>query len=528
MKLRAPRAEARSELQLWLLAVPTGVWTTFGIATASTVYITETWNRPHRLTIFVLWAVAIAGAAVVRLLPTERIIAARYRDVFFLSWSALDIAVIAALSIADGGAQSPFALLFFLTLAFSALFYPLALVLIVSALNIAAFVTVGALGSGADGSYLWLFTACLGATAYMCACQARNHDRQRAELLQVSRSDPLTGCLNRRGFEERLNGELDRAQRSARPFGLILLDLDGFKEVNDRFGHAAGDQLLIWVARAIEAVIRPMDALGRLGGDEFAVMLPGVGQADLLGARLRIADAVAERASLSLGVACFPANGADAEEMISHADGELYAAKRRLTLGGKDLSWAAALADAVDSRLGGEHSYHTARLAAAIAERLGWEEHEIRLLRIAAMLHDVGKVALSDGVLQKPGPLTDDERREIEEHPVIGAALVARIEGLETIVPWIRHSHERIDGSGYPDRLAGEAIPLASRILLVADAFDVMRRDRPYQRARSQAAAVEELRRGAGTQFDSRCVEALIEVVEAEATPFTEARRAAG
>ena len=140
---------------------------------------------------------------------------------------------------------------------------------------------------------------------------------------------------------------------------------------------------------------------------------------------------------------------------------------------------------------------------------------QLRELRFASMLHDVGKVALSDRVLQKPGPLSDEERREVEQHSVTGAAIVARIEGLEPIVPWIRHSHEHYDGSGYPDGLAGEAIPSASRIMLVADAFDVMCSSRPYQRARGMAEAVEELRRCAGTQFDPRCVEVLEDVVDA-------------
>jgi diguanylate cyclase (GGDEF)-like protein/putative nucleotidyltransferase with HDIG domain len=497
-----------------MLAIPTGVWTTYGICAASIVYIVGTWHEPNRLAICMLWAVAVAGATLVRLIPGERIVASPQRDLFFLCWSGLDIALIATLSIADGGARSPFALLFFLTLAFSALFYPLGMVVRVGALNIVAFLIVGMLGADPHGFYLWFFTACLGGTAFMCACQARNHDRQRAELLQVSRSDPLTGCLNRRGFEERLDAELDRAQRRAEPFGLVLLDLDGFKEVNDRLGHPAGDELLIWAVRAIEGVIRPMDALGRLGGDEFAVLLPGAGQAELSEVRSRVSEAVAERAPSSVGAACFPADGTDAEEMLSYADGELYAGKRQLTLGRKDLSWAAALAHAVDSRLGGEHSQETAHLAAAIAERLGWEEAQIRLLRITAMLHDVGKVALSDRVLQKPGPLTPDERREVEQHSTAGAAIVSRIDGLETIVPWIRHSHERLDGSGYPEGLAGEAIPMASRILAVADAFDAMRSDRPYQGPRSEVVALDELRRSAGTQFDPRCVDALIELVE--------------
>jgi diguanylate cyclase (GGDEF)-like protein/putative nucleotidyltransferase with HDIG domain len=472
-----------------------------------------TWQQPHREVDLILWAVACAGGVLIWGLPTERIIDSRLRNAFFLSWSGFDVGLIAAISLIDGGARSPFILLLFLTLAFAALFYPRHLVVLIGALNVLACLAVGYLDGDTDHAYLFFFAACLGGTALMCAWQAANHDRQREGLMRASRSDPLTGSLNRRGFGERLDGELDRAERSGRPFALVLLDLDCFKNVNDEHGHAAGDELLIWVARTLEGAVRPMDSVGRLGGDEFAVLLSGAGSAELAEMRERIRAAVGERAPASVGGACFPADGADADEMLSSADAELYAGKDQLSLGRKDLSWATALADAADSRLTSEHSTETALLAAAIAERLGWDQSQIRLLRIAAMLHDVGKVALSEDVLKKPGPLTADERREIEQHPVIGAELVSRIDGMEPIVPWIRHSHEHFDGSGYPDGLAREAIPLASRIMLTADAFDVMRSDRPYRRSLEVEEALAEIGRCSGTQFDPACVEALTEVV---------------
>ena len=225
--------------------------------------------------------------------------------------------------------------------------------------------------------------------------------------------------------------------------------------------------------------------------------------------------ALAERAPASAGVALFPADGADQEDLHRVADANLYERKHgreQLTVDPqRELSWAAALAAAVDERMAvhHEHSNSVAALAGAIGRRLGWDDAEVSRLRLAAMLHDVGKVRVPDEILRKPGPLDDDEWREMARHPVVGAEIVARVEGLEPIGPWIRHSHERIDGTGYPDGLAGEAIPLASRILLVADAFDAMTSDRSYRRAMSVEDAVAELDANAGTQFDALCVDAL-------------------
>jgi putative nucleotidyltransferase with HDIG domain len=157
------------------------------------------------------------------------------------------------------------------------------------------------------------------------------------------------------------------------------------------------------------------------------------------------------------------------------------------------------------------HSHAVADYATMIARALDWPAEQVEPLRIAAMLHDVGKVAISDRILQKPGPLDPDESRQMRRHPVIGAELVERIDGLEDVVPWIRHSHEHFDGSGYPDGLRGDAIPLASRILLVADAFDAMTSQRPYRQPMEAAAAIRELERHAGTQFDPACVAVLLE-----------------
>jgi HD-GYP domain-containing protein (c-di-GMP phosphodiesterase class II) len=157
-----------------------------------------------------------------------------------------------------------------------------------------------------------------------------------------------------------------------------------------------------------------------------------------------------------------------------------------------------------------EHSAAVSDWAVAIAQRLGWRAEMLGMLRIAVMLHDIGKVNVPDQILRKPGPLNSQEFEEMMKHAETGADLVSRIEGLETIVPWIRHSHESFDGTGYPDGLCGEEIPPASRILLVADAFDAMTSSRPYREALSFDFARGELERNAGTQFDPECVQALI------------------
>jgi putative nucleotidyltransferase with HDIG domain len=263
--------------------------------------------------------------------------------------------------------------------------------------------------------------------------------------------------------------------------------------------------------------VRPMDTIGRLGGDEFAVLAPGLSDPDAAVFGERIRSVLSERIMVTAGIACFPVDGLDPDELQRHADTHLYEQKHGLAAsfaaGRRELSWAATLARAVDARMASpsEHSATVARYAAGIAQRLGWGGADLAYLRVAAMLHDVGKVSLPDQILRKPAPLDDSEYEEVKMHPVIGADFVNRVDGLSPIAVWVRHSHEHFDGTGYPDALSGEDIPLASRILLVADAFDAMTSDRPYREALPYEEALDELRRNAGHQFDPRCVAAFEE-----------------
>ncbi|MEA2449908.1 MAG: hypothetical protein QOG63_1840 [Thermoleophilaceae bacterium] len=515
--IRSPEigVDGSPDLHSRIDSVRIGARLTAAAALAGVAYAVSTWQGPHRAAIVAIFLVAAASGHVALALGSGRIVHSRFREALFFSWSVGMIATVAVLVGLDGGTQSPLALLFFVPVVFVGLSYPLASVVAIGALDVAALVTVG-LMTGASQAGLAFFAACLAFVALLCAWEAIHHERQRAALARASRVDPLTGCLNRRGFEERLHAELDRSRRSGRRAGLVTLDLDDFKLVNDTRGHEAGDDLLRWVATRAGEVLRPMDSLGRLGGDEFAVLLPGAGarEAREVGDRLR--DAFGERVSVSVGVASFPYDGDDRDALHRHADKDLYAAKhgrapeqRGPTT--RELAWAAALARAVELRTAKavDHGAAVARYALAIADGLGWSGGDLALLRMAAMLHDVGKVAVADRILAKEGPLTVEEYEAVKAHPSAGAEIVGQVDGHSPVVDWIRHVHEHVDGSGYPAGLCGDEIPLASRILLVAEAYDAMTTRRPYGAPMSRDAALDELWEGVGAQFDPSCVAAL-------------------
>jgi diguanylate cyclase (GGDEF)-like protein/putative nucleotidyltransferase with HDIG domain len=504
------------DVRLRASTVRFAVWITIAVCSVSAVYLFSTWDQPNRSLILGLLAMAGATALAVGLLDAERIIRSRWREHFFIGWSILDIAFVAVIETLDGGAGSPVTLIYFLPLVFAALSYPLPSVIAIAAVDLGTATAVGALVHGTDFTYLWFFAAVLTCTATLCLWHARNGDRHRMELSLVSRTDPLTESLNRRGFEERLDAELQESSRNGRPLSLLLLDLDDFKQVNDTLGHAAGDDLLRWVVQTARTTLRPFDQMGRLGGDEFAVLLPAAARHDAVDVGNRMRQALSERISVTIGVAAYPVDGADREELHRAADGELYAAKHgSKALPGftrRDLGWAASLAHTVDRRMTPpeDHSSEVARYAGVIAAQLGWSGEELGLIRLAGMLHDVGKIAIPDRILLKPGSLTPEEQSEhIRRHPILGAELVSRVEGLGPAVMWIRHSHENWDGTGYPDGLRGEAIPLGSRMLHVASAFAAMTGRRTYRNTVSAEEALVELERCAGRQFDPRCVEAL-------------------
>jgi diguanylate cyclase (GGDEF)-like protein len=522
----SPPLTDAADLRFRMATLKAGVWLGLGMIAAGLAYFALTWddgNRPLLAGTGVAIAVSDLG---ILLLPMQRIVAGRWRELFFLGWTLSNVAALLLLGALDPTEPSPLILPLMMPMLFAGMSYPRA-----SARISCAAVVFGygaeALILGREFAFSAFFAMVLVWTAGMCLWQARNrerqHDeleRQRDELARVSLTDPLTDALNRRGFEDRLRRELADSARSGRPLMLAVLDLDGFKAVNDREGHAAGDALLRETVTRLTGVLRPLDVVGRLGGDEFAVLFPGAGQAnsdDLVG---RLRDALAGRVPASFGYSCFPADGVHPEELFNHADVRLYAAKaqrprqRDRTL---ELIWATALADAVDRRMDAnhQHSRKVAEYAAVIARGLGWDEPRLGTLRLAATLHDVGKVCIPDRILNKAGKLDHAEYAELKRHTIVGAEMLARIDDLDEIVPWVRHSHEHINGSGYPDGLVGDAIPAASRILLVADAFDAMTSDRPYRRACTVAAALAELQRHAGTQFDAGCVAALTDALRA-------------
>jgi diguanylate cyclase (GGDEF)-like protein/putative nucleotidyltransferase with HDIG domain len=500
-----------------------GIWLTYVVCLSGAIYAALTWDRPHRVVLMATFGVGVLGGLLAAQLPREQIVRSRYREAFFLSWSLLDLALVSLATWADGGTASPVALTFFIPVVFAAMSYPLVSVLAVAGLSVASYLILSVTAGGGGWAYEYLFAVMLGCTGAMSAWQARNHGHQREALMEVSRADPLTGCLNRRGFEERAMAEISAATRRAGQGTVLVLDIDHFKPVNDRFGHAAGDELLRWVVGTIKDAVRPNDAIGRIGGDEFAVLFADIDPADALEGAARITTALSERAPVSLGVASFPIDGLELDDLMRLADVRLYASRhgrpdRDVTGPTERLSWAATLAHAVDMRMNAahEHSRAVADLAVSIATEMGWQPDMLGMLRMAATLHDIGKVTVPDEILCKPGKLTAEEFEQMKGHSVAGAELVSRIEGLETIVAWIRHSHESFDGSGYPDGLRGEAIPQASRIILVADAFDAITSTRPYREGLSAAHACKELRRHAGSQFDPACVEALLECLGAK------------
>jgi diguanylate cyclase (GGDEF)-like protein len=291
------------------------------------IYLAWTWSESNRPAMLAMAGGCTIASLLLLGLPAH-IIKGRWRDAFFLSWSGAIIVIVAIFISLDGGLdQSPLAAITFLPLIFATVAYPPIPMLSVAAAIVVTFVVMG-VAEGDSLQSTFVLGCSLSAAAAMCATISRLHHRQRGELARVSRADPLTDCLNRRGFQERLEAELANATRHEHTISLIVIDLDAFKAVNDRDGHAAGDALLVWTVQQISASVRPLDAVGRLGGDEFAVVLPGTDRDEAVDVAGRIEAALASRTSASTGVATYPIDGTTAAELHADADLRLYAAKR--------------------------------------------------------------------------------------------------------------------------------------------------------------------------------------------------------
>ena len=373
---------------------------------------------------------------------------------------------------------------------------------------------------------------------------------RRTEALATT--DPLTGLCNHRTFHLRLLEEAARAERDNQVFVVAMLDLDNFKFFNDAYGHAAGDDVLRRVTRALLENTLPGDTVGRFGGDEFALILPlntvGVlhqgmssrGVQESLEASLAALFFLPPGGSseipltISLGVAVFPGEAASPLEALELADRRLMYAK---TGGGSDnpadtlyhdlaLSLSGfpmlnALVTAVDNkdRYTRRHSEDVLTYSLQIADCLHLNTETRRTLQIAALLHDVGKIGVPDRVLRKPGALTDEEYQSVQQHPAMGAAIVGAVPGFEGTLETIRHHHERWDGGGYPDGLSGTETPFLARLVAVADAFSAMTTDRPYRKGMERGKALRILEEGAGTQWDPECVEALLRCYSRQEAP---------
>jgi diguanylate cyclase (GGDEF)-like protein/putative nucleotidyltransferase with HDIG domain len=354
------------------------------------------------------------------------------------------------------------------------------------------------------------------------------------ELKTRSLRDPVSGLPTLQAFGRNLDGEIERARRHGRKLSIAVLDIDGFRAVNTTHGAEIGDRLLAAVGRALSEHSRASDLVTRSGPDEFVVILPETDSAAALKAFERLLlelEALkvggVECVSASVGIAEY-SRGMTADELMTAAARRMHTARaagggRAEANGGPDESAENAgqsshsdavvgLAEALTERdrYTGEHSEEVLDLVEQVARGLALDEQEVQRIRYAALLHDIGKVAIPDEILNKPAKLTDEEFEVMKTHTVVGERILRAIPGLGGVARIVRSEHERYDGKGYPDGLTGDEIPIGARIILACDAYHAMVSDRPYRKAMDHAEAIRELGKHAGTQFDPQVTEVLI------------------
>ncbi len=353
------------------------------------------------------------------------------------------------------------------------------------------------------------------------------------ELRARRTSDLVTGLPLLDVLTGRLGEEIERSRRHGQPLTVAVADVDGFRSVNAHHGREAGDAVLKAVGELLVETTRETDVVSRSGADEFVLLLPETRAAEAMQACERIflelealRVGAVETVAASVGIAQWE-RGMTAEQLLARAGARVDVAR---SLGGGRAADSdapettgsgdprpqndviAALAEALleRDRYTGEHSESVVDLVDAVARGLGLPAAEADHVKAAALLHDIGKVAIPDDILNKPGPLDDDEWKVMREHPAIGERILRAIPGMGPIARIVRHEHERFDGAGYPDGISGDQIPIGARIILACDAYHAMTSDRPYRKGMSHADAVRELSEHAGSQFDPKVTELLI------------------
>ena len=371
------------------------------------------------------------------------------------------------------------------------------------------------------------------------------NSRLYAQAEQRARLDELTGLWNRRHLEERVQIEIGRHSRYGGAFSIIILDLDSFKAFNDSYGHLAGDELLRQLGSIMRSAIRSADEAFRYGGDEFAILLPQTSAKDACEVAERVRSRIASEIKVghtsvtaSLGLASWPVDGIGINEIITAADMALYRAKQsggnqsliiseimpplaepatkpdiQQDKGTLNIIYALAAAVEAKDHYAHNHSQKVKECAVALAKSLDLEPGDMARLSTCALLHDIGKIGISDEILNKASELDTKEWEAIKSHPQLGVEIVSHVPQLASCLPGILYHHEHYDGSGYPSGLKGESIPLDARILGIVDAFAAMTSTRAYRDALSYEETLEELKQGAGKQFDPNLVEAFLSIV---------------
>jgi diguanylate cyclase (GGDEF)-like protein/putative nucleotidyltransferase with HDIG domain len=377
-------------------------------------------------------------------------------------------------------------------------------------------------------------------------------ERLLARLTDAARTDALTGLPNRVALHETIEREIERAAPHDRPISLLFIDMDRFNRVNERHGIPAGDRVVRRMAEMLEEHTRLMDTVARSGGGEFAVVLPETDPHTAFLFAEELLENVRQtftppypEVTASAGVAAYREHSADLAGLLTAGDRALRAAKalgrdraviyspevtnvlgavteRRNVEAQAHLATVLSLAEALDQRDSGtaRHSETVGRLCEMMAKELGMEEDRVERVRLAGILHDIGKIGVPDSILCKPGRLTDEEMAQMRRHPELGARILSSKE-LDDVREWILAHHERPDGTGYPKRLTRDEIPLEASILAVGDAYEAMTSDRVYRMAIGPEAAREELLRWSGKQFSPEVVKAFLHALDREGIPVS-------